>query len=355
MGSAPTRHFLLLLSGLAAMLAASGPAAAGDSFQFGGWNGRAYTQGGNIFRHCTMKARYQGGNYLYFRITRTGGLQLGMFERAWSLTRGSTFGVSIAVDGGPAYHGTAYASNEQGVWIRLPDTRTMLERLRWGSVLRVYASGTTYTYKLTGTAVALRRLLHCVESEIAVETGRPRPAFVARPNATTKTAAGTGAGTVGRSARAEIRLKATTMMANLFNKAGLKDFELVDPDEKPASMKGYDVVWKGPGVVGGMRIVGQGTRTDVQKVGASLIAQEALVCKGQFRSGIKSDRSAKAIGAVRLFTACDAPTGWNALYSILPLPKRGFVLIAQYAQGGLARLQDVDERMFGALPAVIEK
>jgi len=355
MGGTPARRLLPLLSGLAALLLASGPAGAGDSFQLGAWHGRAYTRGGNIFNHCTMSASYQDGHALYFRITRTGGLQMGIYERSWSMTRGSTFPVSFTIDDGQAHRGTAIVTTRTGVWIILPDTRTMLERLRWGRVLRIYTTGTTFSYKLAGTAVALRRLLHCVESEIAVETGRPRPAFVARPNTATKTAAGTGAGRGGRSARTELRLKATTMMANLFNKAGLKDFELVDPDEKPSSMKDYDVVWKGPGVIGGMRIVGQGTRTDVQKVGASLIAQEALVCKGQFRSGIKSDRSAKAIGAVRLFTACDAPTGWNALYSILPLPKRGFVMIAQYAQGGLARLQDVDERMFGALPDVIEK
>lgn len=191
-----------------------------------------------------------------------------------------------------------------------------------------------------------------------MESGRPRPAFVPRPHKPATAAAGRGAGksgATGRAARADLRLKATTLVANLFNKAGLRNFELVDPDEKPRTMKDYDVVWKGPDLIGGMRIVGRGTRKDAQTLGAALIAQDALICKGQFSSGIKSDRSAKAIDAVRLFTACRTARSWNALYSILPQPKGGFVMIVQLASGGLDRLQDVDERMFNALPAVLKK
>jgi hypothetical protein len=345
----PARIHIALLSGLTAVLLTTGHAAARDSFRFGAWQGSAYPAYGDRFRHCTMSARYRGGSYLMFRITRLGGLQVGLLKPRWSMTRGSRFSMVVSVDGGPDYVGTAVATTHNGVWMRLPSRQWMMQRLRWGHVLRLNASGTTYSYRLTGTALAPQRLMHCVRSELAVEAGRPRPAFAARmPNP-----AGSRAAAGGTSSR--MRLKATTLVANLLNKAGLKDFELVDPDAKPAGMKDYDVVWKGPGVIGGLRIVGRGTQTDAQKLGAALIARDGLACKGKFSSGIKSDRSAKASGAVRLFSVCQTEKSWNALYSIQPLSKGGFVLIVQLALGDLGRLQDADERVFNALPAVLEK
>lgn len=334
----------------AALIVASSGAAARDTFVIGSWHGTAYPKYGDRFTHCSMNGRYVSGTYLMFRITRAGVFQIGLFKRSWSMRAGTRYTLSLSVDNGPAYIGTAVATSRYGVWMPLPSRRWMMQRLRWGRVLRIRSGRANLAYKLTGTALALKRLVHCVRSEIAVEAGRPRPIFNARIN----NPARAGRATASRS-RTHLRLKATTLVANLFNKAGLSHFELLDPDAKPPSMKSYDVVWKGPGLIGGMRIVARGTRSDAQKIGAGLIAQDALICKGNFTSGIKSDRSAKAIGAVRLFTACQAAKSWNALYSILPMPKGGFVMIVQLASGGLNRLQDADERMFNALPAVLEK
>jgi len=343
---------LSLTGALVAVILAPGQAAARETFQIGAWHGTAYPKYGDRFTHCSMNAPYRSGTYLMFRITRGGAFQMGLFKKGWSVRQGARYTLSLAVDHGPAYVGTAIATSSNGVWMRLPSRDWMLQRLRWGRTLRISSGRTNLAYRLTGTAVALQRLLHCVKSELAVEAGRPRPAFVAR----VRNPAGSNAGArSGTKSVAHMRLKATTLVANLFNKAGLSHFELVDPDAKPPSMKNYDVVWKGPGLLGGLRMVDRGTRTDAQKIGAALIAQDALVCKGQFSSGIKSDRSEKSAGAVRLFTACQTAKSWHALYSIHPRPKGGFVMIVQIARGALGRLREADERVFNALPAVLQK
>jgi hypothetical protein len=334
---------------VALLLVVATDVCARDQFVSGNWRGAAYPKQGGRFTHCVMHASYVSGTYLMFRIDRNGNLAMGLANVSWSLTPGARYALTYSIDYGPKHTGTAVAQTKHGVWIKLPSTRWMLNRLRVGKGLRIRSVGTSFAFRLTGTYVALERLFECTKTELALERGYNRNPFVGtrsrNPFASTKS----------ENAAELARLKATTIIANLFNRAGLSQFTILAPDKKPPALANYDVVWKGPGIIGGLRIVGPESGLPADKITALLITQDAGACKGRFTSGIKADKGENAEGSVRFFTACAAATSWRSLYSVYPMSKGGFVIIGQVAQAKNQQLQTIDDRMFESLPAVLRE
>lgn len=322
-----------------------------DRFRSGQWDGGSYGHQSGRFTHCAMSAQYRGGTLLAFILTRSGGLQIGLINRSWSLTPGQTYTAVYAIDQAPARTVGAIVKSAQAVWFPVPSTRSMLNQLRRGRGLRLNVAGSRYGFRLTGTAIGLQRLLYCVKSELARERGVSLPPFgtpVRRANATR--------GGKMSAARAELRLRATTMVANMINRAGLRDARILTPEQAPKRMRGYDVVWRAPGVLGGLQIIPPKKHLTAERLTAALLASDAAACKGSFKSGIKTDALSKSSRTVRLFTDCQGLESWRSLYSIMPIPKGGgFVMVGQFAEAATEKLEETDRKIVEALPAVLQR
>lgn len=339
-----------VLAGIAlCAVVAAGSADARGNFRAGGWTGLAVTDSSGRFSGCAMSARYRSGILLAFAIGREGRFRIALTNRNWNLQPGTTYATTLVVDRGALKRVAARAASRSIVRIYLPGTTSMVRQLQRGNRLLMNVGGTQYTFRLTGTAVGLQRLLYCVRYELALERGVRLPPFgtpVRRANATR--------GGKMSAARAELRLRATTMVANMINRAGLRNTRILAPEEAPKRMRGYDVVWRGPGVLGGLQIIPPTKHMTAERLTAALMASDAASCKGAFKSGLKTDALTKSSRAVRLFTDCRGLESWRSLYSILPIPKGGgYIMVGQFAEAATDTLEETDRRIVEALPAVL--
>lgn len=341
-------------SGLAATVIA-GTAAASDSFQSDGWVGHAVRNEFARFESCRMYKPFASGLTLYIRLSRAGDVRIGIGDPFRPMMPATVHPTEYAIDGGFVDRATGTVRSSRTFRFAVPRERAdiFLMRLRTGRTLRIRFDSRDYTFALTGVSLAVPRLRHCARAELARERGVRPPRFGKPPPAVARTRPAKRKRSATR--RANLRLKATTMVANMINQSGLRNYRILDLDRVPKSLRHYDVVWRGPDVIGGLRFVTARRGLTATRLTAALLAGDAAACKGTFKSGLKSNNPAKSPQAVRAFTQCEGPDGWRALYSILPRPKGGFVLVRQVSIGRPEQLEDADRKIVEALPAVLSR
>src|SRR5262249_24089191 len=126
----------------------------------------------------------------------------------------------------------------------LPPSLTLFNQLKWGQVFRVYGQGVSFAFNLTGTAAALSKLADCVHARVGGTNpyAPPPPPPPAPPSVSSAPPSNRGA--------TPQRERVMTLVANLFVQAGLSNMQMLSVEETPAALKNYDLVWKGPNLVG---------------------------------------------------------------------------------------------------------
>jgi hypothetical protein len=116
----------------------------------------------------------------------------------------------------------------------MADNSALISAFRASYCMTVYASGQKFLFNLDGTSRHMMELVHCVQTELALEIGESPPSFASqpsvqppRPSATTPAAP---------RADAELELAATRIASNLLLQAGLPNARLLSSAETPADI-----------------------------------------------------------------------------------------------------------------------
>ena len=120
---------------------------------------------------------------------------------------------------------------------------------------------------------------------------------------------------------ADDRLEATKVVANILAQGEMIGFRILSAKEIAETKNEYlqksDVVWRAEGVVGTLRIIpkAEGAGSDIV---ATVLAEDAKTCKGQFASGTSKDE--RDSGVMRQFTGCKDDSGtFESRYTVVPL------------------------------------
>ena len=333
---------------VAAALFAASPTFGRDNFRSGSWGGAAYPEDGGPFSHCAMIASYKSGISMLFSIDRAYNFKIGFVSAAWSLRKGDAYDVTYFIDGSRPYVAKATAISESAVTIDIPDTTDLFRRFKSGYVLTVEAVGSRFKFNLDGTYVALNELLSCTarNTETAAggaASGGSNPFGKAAPALPTQPA----------TSSAEARVSATAFVANLLNRAGLSQYEIMTGAEIPDFLRIYDVVWKGTGVFGMLRIVGPGQYQSVDQLAAAVIAKDSSECKGAFATGSQTIPASQGLTLRQLFTACEGDNKLYLVRTLVPLRSGGFYEIVHAASGERRQIDSANSQIVKILPAVM--
>ena len=157
------------------------PAAAAQ-WSVGDWNGASYVDRAGAFSHCIMSAKYNSGITLYFLLFRNHDLFIGVSAPDWSLSPHSPYTMTLVIDGKTirSAPGTVLRYDTKRLWLDLGRGQKIRELLRRGLKLRLQQGKRNYGFRLTGTAVALKRLEKCVQDGSASKPQK-QPAETAPP------------------------------------------------------------------------------------------------------------------------------------------------------------------------------
>ena len=302
-------------------LAAAQPAHADkiSSLDVSGWTGGGYTKNGR-FSHCVVSSAYRSGITMFFSVSEDYTWRVAWSHRNWQLTARQRVPISLTVDGVGPYNLEAVAFDSNVAIAELPAKAQLFDLFRKGNRLNVTAQGNNYAFNLDGTYVALTEVLSCVDRHNGraprqpappPQTATPAPMVPpARPQPSTQS-----------SITAEQRLEATRVVANILAQGDMTGFRILGTKEiaelKSEYFSSSDVVWQAEGIIGTLRILTPSRRTP-SEISATIISDDARVCKGRFASGSSPDD--KTAEVQRLFTACDhQDVITEARYTVVPL------------------------------------
>jgi hypothetical protein len=137
------------------------------TFAVGNWSVSAFSAPGSVnFDNCAATVPYDNGVTLGFRITRDFDWSMALFNPAWSLTQGSSYSLTYAIDYSPPAAATAIALGPHGVRVVLPPSADLFRRFMAGARLNVVSASQTFGFNLTDTSVVLPDLLTCVQNYV---------------------------------------------------------------------------------------------------------------------------------------------------------------------------------------------
>lgn len=293
------RSIPLCLILAAAFYLTANSAEARDRFTVGNWSGGSYVDDNGQFSHCSMSAAYVGGTNLLFVIMSDGRFYLGLSNDAWSLTDRETYRVRYWVDRDRPRRVDAKAISDRLVVFDPPSRDWAFDRLRRGYVLNIETQRDKMAFRLDGTFVALRRLARCVSNELAANRGTGRPAAEGASNPFEN-----GSDTE----RAELRVEAVTVAANILARSGMRDFELLDADKAPELLgEGFHAYWRSEAIYGGLVILPD-YDDSLEELASRAIGIVAGNCNGEFESGLRRNASVTQPRSIRFFVSCRGQT-----------------------------------------------
>lgn len=351
-----------------ALLLGAAPAAARDDFRSGVWAGRAYPSNGGPFTHCTIDADYENGINLTFYVTRDYRFGIYLFSAAWSLTKGDSYDVAYAVDGGRRTAARATAINNTGVVIDLSAVRGIFDRLKAGAVLLIEAAGGSFRFDLGGTSAALERLLVCVNRNVQVAGRSPGggsaggagqgratgPAEQPRQRRETPERRAEGAPRGPVPASAEERARAAAFVEQLLLRAELYSFEILTGERVPPDLRRYDVVWQGYHVIGLLDILPAGRYRSIDQAAGETVDANRRACRGKLDSQDRVLRLDDGRTLVQVAIACIA--GHDDVhmdYTLVPLAAGAYYRIAHLSGDDPEAGRAANERIGRALPAML--
>lgn len=355
----------------------------GPKFRSGNWTGQARFADSGRFQFCTIHAKYDRGNLLFFNLNRRLGASIGLVNPRWRLTKGRRIPISIFVDGRLATDSTAKVIARNHVVVTFPTSRRMFSMLRRGRSMSIATDAGRMRFSLRGTSRALVSLVRCVQTEIRLARNRSSdgvfadesnpfaenesrtarrvpPSGESLPESSFRDNAGTGTADRSRSrgtpkyprvAAADAEAFATRML----DRSGLARYQIIPKRKHP--LKGFAVMWRTRGgIVGGLNAYRDVGQSAVNKETAFRIATDTITCDGKFASGVKVNRTSARQAMKRAFTACQGSKFSFEIHYTFKWTDDGNLVEVMNARitkpgstGPTDRLQKVDDRIHDAL------
>jgi len=153
-----------LAFGLAALAAAfaAAPAAAQNTFKSGNWTGGPYFNG-QTFTHCTVTVAYADGLQLYVQLTPQMNMFLGAAKNAWNMDHTKQYDVAFEIGTyKKSFRGRVHADRRSAIWFEVGNDADLRRALAaGGTMVWVDAQGARFTFGLTNSDNAMRKLLAC--------------------------------------------------------------------------------------------------------------------------------------------------------------------------------------------------
>lgn len=322
--------------GFFAMLAMPGAAtAAGPTqpFQYGLWQGGAYTNDQTgAFSHCVAAAHYQSGINMAVVVNRNFVWSLGFWNPQWSLTRGATIPIEMRFDGGAPMrvNGTVIGNAPTLlVEVPMPANSQLVTTFRKASMMQAIAQGQSFSFRLDGTSQILPMVANCVKSGLSAEAPAPSKSVVASAPEPTP------------AATAELQLQEMQLATNFLLATRLSNARVVNRSEATPQLASIGTVWKADSAVGAVKIYqAKGEQTGLD-LASELIAGDAKSCRGKFASA-RSSELVDADVIYRAYTSCGDAQGERTLqYFISPWHKTNFAIFVVLQSDG-AQEQSAD-------------
>lgn len=150
---------------LAVILSGLLPARSGardlETFVVGNWGGLAYAdEVTGEYSHCGIYASYRSDISLYFLLSESG-LSVGLSHPDWQLQDHQSYTFTLSVDRRWRESVTGKVVDDDFIRADLGQRSAVIDALKRGYVLTVYARNETFEFNLTGTARAIDRLQEC--------------------------------------------------------------------------------------------------------------------------------------------------------------------------------------------------
>lgn len=135
----------------------------GSDFDYGSWNGAAYTNNRNgEFSHCAISAGYVSGDTLVFTVNRQATVSVAVVSPALEgIPEGQKIPVQLYVDRRPPFYGTATVLTNGMAGLEIRDFDAALTAFKKGKTLVIDGAGKRGIYDLTGTFRALDATTAC--------------------------------------------------------------------------------------------------------------------------------------------------------------------------------------------------
>jgi len=136
------------------------------AWRVGNWTGSAYgNRATGELSYCEMWVRYNSGIVLWFRQYANYNLYVGLSRSGWQMNPGGNYILTFVIDGQMVRRaqGVVLRGNLARIWLPLGTDRYTRGRLQRGLRLTLVHNNGNYSFKLTGTAVALARLERCLQ------------------------------------------------------------------------------------------------------------------------------------------------------------------------------------------------
>ena len=131
-----------------------------DQFSYRGWQGWAHVADGE-FRHCVVSGGYSDGMTLSF-FYDDNGFKVAVRRPGWELEPGSVYGVRVSVNPGLSGRVPGVAARGDSLLMPMSALERPVTHMRRGYTLALDVDGLDrLTFDLTGTSVALQRLIDC--------------------------------------------------------------------------------------------------------------------------------------------------------------------------------------------------
>jgi hypothetical protein len=287
----------------------------GRHTMIGNWVGGAYSSDETgRFSHCAASAPYRNGVNLLFMVNRQYEWGVGFLSPKFSLTKGRTIRVGLALDESREEIVNAYAVDTNFVRISLSPTSNLFKRFMRGNILRLAASDQSYRFDLQDTSRLLPFLLKCVRDRVdtpplQAEAGQPtqNPREPSRP---------------AKNGSPELRAEVTSLAANLLSEAGVRGFKIAPSAENASA------TWTSPSGNGSLLVMLDSSIKRPSDLTPRLISIAAEKCKGKFMSGAMPEEN----GAARSFSSCQIGSGepLTGYYITLPRQSGGHYVIMMW-------------------------
>lgn len=164
------RFIFLILFGIGVLVGGQAEAKSTE-FQAGTWPGRiVFDDESGAFSRCYIYSDYYKNIRLFFQIDHDKTFHVALAHPDWTLRIGDSYDVVLEVDSvlHQSYDAYAYATGAVDITFMSPGG--LLDILRYGRTLRVYAQKDVFVFELSGTKKALKKLYDCYRDNAPANT-----------------------------------------------------------------------------------------------------------------------------------------------------------------------------------------
>ena len=307
----------------------------------GVWTVRAVFRENGPFDHCSANAGYKSGTRVSIIAYRSGNWRLWFAHPSWPDRGTTTFPATLQVDGRTVLRQNGNFKGRNAYIDLGPDIEKVKALMRGQQMAVISPSGTS-RFSLNGTFRATVQVARCWKANYQTpSTGGG--AFGSANNNSGGGAFGGGGSSGGAFGGAappttrpsnELTRASTLELATQYLSKSQQPYSILPADKNP--LKHFPVNWKySTGGIGGMRVF-QNTSVSVEKLLATLLSDQAKLCKGRNASQREALRNVQGRQMIRAQGVCENGNGsvLNITYKVAELGQRMVMMVMEVKSAG---------------------